>query len=297
MKWRYPTDGNCIINFEFLTIRLLRNIETLMNKKPGIIRIFLLLILLVQQFPAGGQINTIQPGNPGDRWVDSVMTSLTIDEMIGQLLVVRANIPGQDYFDIIDQYIKNYNIGGVTFFGGHPALQARRTNHWQSLAKTPLFISIDGEWGPAMRLDSIMAFPYQMTLGAISNDSLIYQMGLEVARQCKQIGVQINFAPVVDINSNPDNPVIHMRSFGENKEDVACKGLMYCKGMQDGGLIVTAKHFPGHGDTGSDSHYTLPVIPHSRQRLDSVEFYPYRQLIGAGLDGIMIAHLYVPSLE
>lgn len=296
MKWRYPTDGSYVINFEFLNIQPLRNIETLI-KIPGILRIFLTLILMIQLFPAGGQINTILPGNPGDRWVDSVMTSLTIDEMIGQLLVVRANTPGQNYFDVIDQYIKNYNIGGVTFFGGHPTLQARQTNHWQSLAKTPLFISIDGEWGPAMRLDSIMAFPYQMTLGAISNDSLIYQMGLEVARQCKQIGVQINFAPVVDINSNPDNPVIHMRSFGENKEDVARKGLMYFKGMQDGGLIVTAKHFPGHGDTDSDSHQTLPVILQSRQRLDSVEFYPYSQLIGEGLDGIMIAHLYVPSLE
>jgi beta-N-acetylhexosaminidase len=275
----------------------LGNTETLMNNKPVIFRIFLMLILLIQLVPSNGQNEMAQTDNPGEKWVDSVMTSLTIDEMIGQLLIVRANKPGQEYFDVIDEYIKKYNIGGVTFFGGHPTLQARQTNHWQRLAKTPLFISIDGEWGPAMRLDSIMAFPYQMTLGAISNDSLIYQMGLEVARQCREIGVQINFAPVVDINSNPDNPVIHMRSFGENKEDVARKGLMYCKGMQDGGLIVTAKHFPGHGDTGSDSHYTLPVIPHSSQRLDSVEFYPYCQLISSGLDGIMIAHLYVPSLE
>ncbi len=259
---------------------------------------FLFTFFLTAHFlTANSQADTIKIDDPGERWADSVMQSLTLNEMIGQLMVIRANNPGQDYFDVIDQYIRDYNIGGVTFFGGHPTLQARQTNYWQGIAKTPLFISIDGEWGLAMRLDSILSFPYMMTLGAIDNDSLIYLMGLEVARQCKQIGVQMNFAPVVDINSNPDNPVIHMRSFGENQEDVARKGIMYMKGMQDGGLIVTAKHFPGHGDTGSDSHHTLPVIPHSRQRLDSVELYPYRRLIEAGLDGIMIAHLYVPSVE
>jgi beta-glucosidase-like glycosyl hydrolase/CubicO group peptidase (beta-lactamase class C family) len=148
-----------------------------------------------------------------------------------------------------------------------------------------------------MRLDSMPAFPYQMTLGAGASDSLLYRMGLEVARECKLLGIQINFAPVVDINSNPDNPVIHMRSFGENPEDVASKGIAYMKGMQDGGLIVTAKHFPGHGDTGTDSHQTLPVVPHTKERLDSVELYPYRKLIAAGLDGIMIAHLMVPAIE
>jgi len=221
------------------------------------------------------QDNSVNSFSPAERWADSILQTLTTEEMIAQLMVVRANTPNQEYYTIIDQYISKYNIGGVTFFGGHPTLQARQTNKWQSTAKTPLFISIDGEWGPAMRLDSMMAFPYQMTLGAVSNDSLIYEMGLEVARQCKRLGIQINFAPVVDINSNPINPVIHMRSFGENKEDVARKGIMYMKGMQDGGLIVTAKHFPGHGDTGSDSHYTLPLIAHSKQRLDSLELYPF----------------------
>jgi beta-N-acetylhexosaminidase len=268
-----------------------------MNSTRYRLKSFILLFFIFRMFTASGQETAVKQEDPGARWADSVMQSLTLDEMIGQLMIVRANTPGQPYYDVIDQYIRSYNIGGVTFFGGHPSLQANQTNHWQSIAKTPLFISIDGEWGLAMRLDSIMAFPYMMTLGAAESDSLIYRMGLEVARQCKRIGVQINFAPDVDINSNPDNPVIHMRSFGENKIEVAAKGLMYMKGMQDGGLIVTAKHFPGHGDTGSDSHYTLPVIPHSKQRLDSVELYPFRSLIGAGLDGIMIAHLYVPALE
>ncbi len=243
------------------------------------------------------QETSAAPDSLAGVWADSVMKTMTTGEMIGQLMIIRANNPGQEYFDVIDQYIKEYNLGGVTFFGGHPSLQAKKTNYWQSMAKIPLFISIDGEWGPAMRLDSMPAFPYQMTLGAAASDSLIYSMGIEVARQCKLIGVQINFAPVVDINSNPNNPVIHMRSFGENPEDVARKGIMYMKGMQDGGLIVTAKHFPGHGDTGSDSHHTLPVVSHTKQRLDSVELYPYRRLIEAGLDGIMIAHLMVPAIE
>jgi beta-N-acetylhexosaminidase len=268
-----------------------------MIKLSFIFKIFLALFIIIQIIPARGQKTSLPPGDEASRWADSVVQTLTIDEMIGQLMVVRANYPGKPYNDTIDNYIRNYNIGGVTFFGGHPSLQAQKTNHWQSLAKTPLFISIDAEWGPAMRLDSIMAFPYQMALGAIGDDSLIYRMGLAVARQCRQLGVQINFAPVVDINSNPDNPVIHMRSFGENPEDVARKGIMYMKGLQDGGLIVTAKHFPGHGDTGTDSHLSLPVISNSRQRLDSTELYPFRRLIEAGLDGIMIAHLYVPALE
>ncbi|MBW6460213.1 MAG: serine hydrolase [Bacteroidales bacterium] len=232
-----------------------------------------------------------------DRWVDSVMRSLSLEERIGQLMIVRANTPGEKYYPVIDQYIRQYNIGGVTFFGGNPTAQAIQTNYWQSIAKTALFISIDGEWGVAMRLDSVPPFPYQMTLGALSDDSLLYQMGLEVARQCRRLGIHMNFAPVIDINSNLKNPVIHMRSFGENRENVSAKGIMYMKGMQDGGLIVTAKHFPGHGDTDTDSHHTLPVIQHSKERLDSVELYPFRQLISAGLDGIMIAHLFIPSLD
>ncbi|HOX77677.1 MAG TPA: glycoside hydrolase family 3 N-terminal domain-containing protein [Bacteroidales bacterium] len=243
------------------------------------------------------QENALITLSPEERWADSVLNTFSTDEMIGQLMIVRANVPNQPYFDVIERYIKDYNLGGVTFFGGHPALQALQTNRWQSMAKTPMFISIDGEWGPAMRLDSILSFPYLMTAGAAVDDSLMYFMGMEVARQCKRLGIQINFAPVVDINSNPDNPVIHMRSLGEDREKVAAKGIMYMKGMQDGGLIVTAKHFPGHGDTGTDSHYTLPVVPHSRQRLDSLELYPFRKLIEAGLDGIMIAHLFVPAVE
>ena len=230
-------------------------------------------------------------------WVDSVFNSLSTDERIAQLLIVRANNPGEDYFDHIDKYIKDYNIGGVTFFKSSPLKQAIQTNLWQSFAKTPLFISIDAEWGLGMRLDSTISFPFQITLGAIKNDSLIYEMGSEIARQCKRLGIQMNFAPVIDINCNPKNPVINSRSFGEDRTNVSDKGLAYMKGLQDNGIIAVAKHFPGHGDTETDSHKTLPIINHSKERLDSLELYPFEELINNGLDGIMIAHLYLPSYE
>ena len=230
-------------------------------------------------------------------WVDSVFNSLSTDERIAQLLIVRANNPGEDYFDNIDKYIKDYNIGGVTFFKSSPLKQALQTNLWQSFAKIPLFISIDAEWGLGMRLDSTISFPFQITLGAIKNDSLVYEMGSEIAKQCKRLGIQMNFAPVVDINCNPKNPVINSRSFGENRTNVSNKGLAYMKGLQDNGIIAVAKHFPGHGDTETDSHKTLPIVNHSKERLDSLELYPFKELINNGLDGIMIAHLYLPSYE
>ena len=212
-------------------------------------------------------------------------------------MVVRANDPGKEYYKEIAGYIKDYNIGGVCFFRNHPHHQALTTNLWQSLAKTPLLVSIDAEWGLGMRLDSTTVFPFQMSLGAIQNNELIYKMGAVIADECKRIGVAMNFAPVIDINSNPDNPVIGMRSFGQDKENVMLKGLAYMQGLQENGIIATAKHFPGHGDTDTDSHQTLPVIPHSIERLDSLELYPFRQLIKNGLGGIMIAHLYIPAYE
>ena len=238
-----------------------------------------------------------QGNSASQEWVDSVFNSLTLDEKIAQLLVVRANDPGKDYFSYIEKYIEEYNIGGVCFFKNTPHHQAMITNSWQKIAKTPLLVSIDAEWGLGMRLDSTTVFPFQMTLGAIRDNGLIYQMGAVIADQCKRIGIQMNFAPVVDINSNPANPVIGMRSFGQDKENVMQKGMAYMQGLQDLGLIATAKHFPGHGDTDSDSHKTLPIISHSVARLDSVELYPFRQLINNGLGGIMIAHLYIPAYE
>jgi len=232
-----------------------------------------------------------------ERWVDSVFNSLSEDQRIAQLLVVRANQPGKKYRDEVTRYIRKYNIGGVTFFRGNAVEQALVTNKWQNLAKTPLFVSIDAEWGLGMRINDAISYPFQMTLGAIHDDTLIFQMGQDIARQCRRLGIHFNFAPVADINSNPANPIIGMRSFGGDKYMVARKSIAYMKGMQEQGLITTAKHFPGHGDTDSDSHYTLPIIKHDKARLDSIELYPFREMINAGLDGIMIAHLYIPELE
>ena len=232
-----------------------------------------------------------------DFWVDSVLQSLSLQEKIAQLVMLRANYPGEEYMEEITDLIEDYNIGGLTFFGATPSRQLKQTNYWQSIAKTPLLISIDGEWGVGMRLDSVLSFPFQMTLGAISGDSLIYQMGEQVAAQCRRMGIHLNFAPVVDVNVNPKNPVINMRSFGENPAHVAAKGLAYMKGLQDHGIIATAKHFPGHGDTETDSHHTLPVVSHNYQRLDSIELAPFKTLIDSGLKAMMIAHLYLPVIE
>jgi beta-N-acetylhexosaminidase len=253
---------------------------------------FLLLVMFALNISGFAQTN-----NSSDHWVDSVFNSLSQEEKIAQLLVVRANDPGKEYFSNIEKYIKEYNIGGVCFFRNHPHHQVVTTNRWQELAKTPLIVSIDAEWGLGMRLDSTTIFPFQMTLGAIRDNGLIYQMGAMIADQCKRMGIQMNFAPVVDINSNPANPVIGMRSFGQDKENVMKKGMAYMQGLQDQGVIATAKHFPGHGDTDTDSHKTLPIISHSAERLDSVELYPFRELINKGLGGIMIAHLYIPAYE
>jgi beta-glucosidase-like glycosyl hydrolase/CubicO group peptidase (beta-lactamase class C family) len=233
-----------------------------------------------------------------EQWADSVMQTMTLDEKIGQLFMVAAysNRDEQHQADL-DELITNYHIGGMIFFQGAPTKQVEMTNHFQAKSKIPLMIGIDGEWGLAMRLDSTIKYPKQMTLGAIENNDLIYQMGEEVADQCKRMGIHINFAPVADVNNNPDNPVINYRSFGENKEKVTEKSLAYMNGMQDNELLTSGKHFPGHGDTDSDSHKTLPLITHDLERLDTLEFVPFKHLIDSGLTSMMVAHLYIPSLD
>lgn len=231
-------------------------------------------------------------------WADSMFAALSSDERIAQLFMVAAySNKDQAHVNEISKLVKDYHIGGLIFFQGGPSREAILTNNYQKLAKVPLMISIDGEWGLAMRLDSTISFPKQMTLGAIQNDSLIYYMGKEIALQCKRIGIHVNLAPVVDVNNNPNNPVINYRSFGENKYNVARKGIMYMKGMQDVRVMANAKHFPGHGDTDTDSHLALPVINHSKARIDSLELYPFREMMKAGLGSVMVAHLFIPSLD
>lgn len=231
-------------------------------------------------------------------WADSVFKSLTPDERIAQLFMVAAySNKDKTHVKEIKKLVDQYKIGGLIFFQGGPVRQAILSNCYQSCSKTPLFIAIDAEWGLAMRLDSTTKFPRQMTLGAIQNDTLVYEMGAEIARQCKRLGMQINFAPVADVNNNPLNPVISNRSFGENKYNVARKAAMYMKGMQDNGVLANAKHFPGHGDTDSDSHKTLPTVKSSREHLDTLELYPFKELISQGLGSVMVAHLFVPALD
>ena len=234
----------------------------------------------------------------GDRWVDSVFNSLSPDERLGQLFMVAA-YSNKDLKHVkeLKELIVKYNIGGLIWMQGGPVRQGKIANYFQSIAKTPLLYSIDGEWGLAMRLDSTPRYPKQMTLGAIRDDSLIYKMGRQIAFECKRMGIHVNFAPVADINNNPLNPVIGVRSFGENKYKVAYKSYMYMQGMQDQQVMANGKHFPGHGDTDSDSHKTLPYIGHSVERLDSVELFPFRYLFDRGLGSVMVAHLNIPSLD
>lgn len=232
-------------------------------------------------------------------WVDAIFNSLSPDERLGQLFMMRAHSNlGADHVAAVEQFIREHHVGGLCFFQGTPEAQVALTNRYQAISKVPLMISIDGEWGLGMRLkETTISYPKQLMLGAIQNNRLLYEMGEEVARQLRRIGVHVNFAPVVDINNNPANPVIGNRSFGEDRYNVTAKSHMYAKGMQDSGVLACAKHFPGHGDTDVDSHYDLPVIFHDRKRLDSIELYPFRALAEYGLGSVMVAHLSVPSLD
>ena len=231
-------------------------------------------------------------------WVDSIMNTLTPNERIGQLIMVAAySNRGEKHKQEILELIREQKVGGLIFFQGDPATQVRLMNDYQQASEVPLLGAIDAEWGLGMRLDNTINYPFQMALGAIQDENLLYRMGAEVARQVKRTGLHLNFAPVVDVNNNPNNPVINYRSFGEDKYNVARKSIAYMEGMQDNFLLTTAKHFPGHGDTDTDSHYALPQINHSLARLDSLELYPFRKILEAGIGGVMVAHLDIPALD
>ncbi|HLO72638.1 MAG TPA: glycoside hydrolase family 3 N-terminal domain-containing protein [Flavobacterium sp.] len=231
-------------------------------------------------------------------WVDSVYNQLSFDEKVGQLFMVAAySNKDEAHNKSIDKLIEENKIGGLIFFQGGPVRQAKLTNRYQAKSKVPLFIGIDAEWGLSMRLDSTYRYPWNMTLGAIQDMKLIEKTGNQMAKQSKRMGIHFNFAPVVDINTNPKNPIIGNRSFGETKENVTLRALALMKGLQDEGVYATAKHFPGHGDTSTDSHHTLPTVQFDKNRLDDVELYPYKELIKNGLTSVMVAHLNVPSIE
>ncbi len=231
-------------------------------------------------------------------WVDSVYDKLTEQERIGQLFMVAAYSGGKNYNEeAITNMIANHQIGGLIFMQGGPGRQANLTNKYQRMAQVPLLISMDAEWGLGMRLDSIRNFPRQMMLGATRDTALVYRMGLAIGRQCKRLGVHIDFAPDVDVNNNPGNPVINSRSFGEHKGWVSKLARAYMRGLQKMGVIACAKHFPGHGDTDVDSHNDLPKIGKSYQQLDSLELFPFKQLIASGVKSVMVGHLEVPAFD
>jgi beta-glucosidase-like glycosyl hydrolase/CubicO group peptidase (beta-lactamase class C family) len=232
------------------------------------------------------------------KWVDSIYSKMTLHEKVGQLfMAISMSSDSEAQLDSIRKRIREQNIGGIIFSKGGPKRQAKLNNEFQSLSKVPLLIGMDAEWGLAMRLDSTFAYPWNMTLGAIKDNRIVEKVGRRIGEHSKRLGVHINFAPVVDINTNPKNPIIGNRSFGEDKEDVTLKSLAFMKGMQQAGILANAKHFPGHGDTDSDSHKTLPTISFTKRRIDSIELYPYRRLIQDGLSSVMVAHLNVPAYE
>ncbi len=233
-----------------------------------------------------------------EKWVDSILSPMTIDEKIGQLFMIQAysNLDSV-HENKIKEMIQKYHVGNLIFMQGTPIKQAQLTNTYQSLSEIPLMIGFDGEWGLDMRLQNTYRFPWNMTLGAIQDNTLIRKFGEHLGRHAKRIGIHVNFAPVVDINTNPLNPIIGNRSFGESKQNVTLKAIEFSQGMQSEGVLANAKHFPGHGDTATDSHLKLPVLNFNKERLDSIELYPYKRVFDAGMASVMTAHLSIPVLE
>jgi len=262
------------------------------------------LIIIFSVFLSINAYSQLQQNQSAKIWADSVYNSLNNDERIGQLIVARLSIIDMKTMKItslndqVTDYVKRFNIGSVCIFQGSPVYQAGLINQLKKSAKTPILFSIDGEWGLGQRiLDSVLPLPKQMMLGAVKDSSIIYQYGKVVAAQCKRMGIQMNYAPVMDVNNNPNNPIINDRSFGENKYKVASFGIQYMKGLQENGVMACAKHFPGHGDVDVDSHLDLPIINKSLKQIDSLELYPFKKIFKQDVSSVMIAHLFIPSID
>lgn len=259
-------------------------------------KIFVLITILICANASAQRF--LEKSKKANRWVDSVFNALSEEERIAQLIIIRAHSNlGKEHIESVTQLIKKYNVGGVCFFQGGPVRQANLTNFYQGIAKTPLLITMDAEWGLGMRLDSVTLLPKNMMLGAVPDNKIIYQIGEAIGRQCKRMGIHINYAPVVDVNNNPANPVINDRSFGENKNIVSNYAIQYTKGLQAMGVMACAKHFPGHGDVAVDSHLDLPIINKSLKALDTLELFPFKKQIANNVGCIMTAHLSVPALD
>ena len=233
-----------------------------------------------------------------EKWVKARMDSMSTAQKVGQLFMIStySNRTEATYRQMED-YIRQYHVGGIIFFQGHPVQQAKLTNRYQAVSRIPLLIGMDAEWGLGMRLDETISFPKQITLGAVQDMKLVEEVGYAIGKQCRRLGIHLNFSPVADINTNPENPVINYRAFGENANDVAARAVAFHRGMKRAGIMGSAKHFPGHGDSDADSHFSLPILKHSESRLKSAEFIPFRRLIADSIASVMMGHLYVPSLE
>lgn len=233
-----------------------------------------------------------------ESWADSVMKTLSPRKRVAQLFIPRWDIKGTcTPASVMKKEVCDEGVGGIIIGPGSVNQYADLINQYQKLAEVPLLFTIDGEWGPSMRIAEAPRFPHNIALGAIQDTKLIEEFGKEAARECREVGIQIDFAPVLDVNSNPDNPVIGFRSFGENPRRVAELGAAFIKGMEAEGVMSVGKHFPGHGDTSVDSHKALPTVTHSREVLEQIDFLPFKVAVGAGMSGIMIGHLRVPSLD
>ncbi|PIR14151.1 MAG: beta-N-acetylglucosaminidase, partial [Flavobacteriales bacterium CG11_big_fil_rev_8_21_14_0_20_35_7] len=261
---------------------------------------FLICFVLFSSFLKAQETNPLMAtdAKAQQKWVDSIYKKLSLNDKIGQLFMMEV-YSNKDAAHILSvkKLIKKHHIGSLIFMQGSPLAQAKLTNEYQALSKIPLLIGIDAEWGLNMRLDSTYRFPWNMTLGAIKNDSLLMALGKRIGEQCKRLGIHVNFAPVVDVNTNPLNPIIGNRSYGQDPKNVGAKALAFMKGIQSQNVLTTAKHFPGHGDTSTDSHQQLPIVLHTKAYMDSVDLAPYKTLIKNGLTGVMVAHLNVPSLD
>jgi beta-N-acetylhexosaminidase len=253
---------------------------------------------LVKAQPANQSANLPPLLSPALHWMDSVFNQMSLEQKIGQLYMIAAYSGGEKYNQAsIEKLILENQIGGLIFMQGTATAQANQTNKFQLMSKIPLLISMDAEWGLGMRLTGIRDMPRQIMMGAMQDSSLVYKMASAIASQCRRLGVHIDFAPVVDVNNNPENPVINFRSYGENKYKVATLGIQYMRGLQDNGIMACAKHFPGHGDTDMDSHKDMPEINKSYAALEDLELYPFKKLIDNGLQSAMVAHLHIPAID
>lgn len=272
-------------NFQILSINFKKNMKSYLT------------ILLVFIFVTANVMNLPLP-DERKSWAYNKMKNMSLDEKIGQLFILRIHSDWSEKdLSYIEKDIKKYHVGGLAFFQGTISDQVKITNRMQNVSKIPMLIAIDAEWGLGMRLKDGISYPKQLTLGAIKDDKMIYRMGLEIGRQLRRMGVDINYAPVADINNNPDNPVINDRSFGEITANVRNKTIAYMKGLQDAGVIACAKHFPGHGFADVDSHLDLPVINLSAKRFNETELVPFKDLISNGVKSVMTAHLQISAFD